>query len=511
MNLKKTLLGFLIFITCSLVLLFYFSKSALSLAKNHSQKREFHAQAHREHWITVFIHGSFHTGLGLLSFFDVLNDRPHKTFYQKLTKKLRNDPYNYQEQIMLEPGLIEIIPSFISTSNEYKLAAYPIIAAYDEILNHTVEASKLGSYYTFGWSGLMSQTARRSEAVCLYNALTDEVKKFKTYGITPKIRLICHSHGGNVALNLGAIPCALQLIQEFSVKKDPMQRSTIEQKLKILNKTQENRNDAVSKMAIAILSSPSKIEASQYTEPLKKLFYKPIDENLEIEELIMLGTPIQPETSHFCCSYNIKKIFNLYSSEDVIQSSDWVSTKNFYSARRFEPNDICPSFKDNPQEIYQVQLMIEKDLAKYAQERKKEKEKSWYKAYLTTFLKIFNVCHTESKDPTHKDLWFLSWDKEYTQPGYPFHPLPMVIFLPLIMQAIKSVDTMYDLDINFVLQNETLTIQVAQHEQETIHHAITIPATIIQKLRTKVEAWEPKHLSREADSVKLHMALQNNS
>src|SRR3990167_4478842 len=102
MNLKKTLLGFLIFITCSLVLLFYFSKSALSLAKNHSQKREFHAQAHREHWITVFIHGSFHTGLGLLSFFDVLNDRPHKTFYQKLTKKLRNDPYNYQEQIMLE-------------------------------------------------------------------------------------------------------------------------------------------------------------------------------------------------------------------------------------------------------------------------------------------------------------------------------------------------------------------------------------------------------------------------
>lgn len=58
-------------------------------------------------------------------------------------------------------------------------------------------------FYTFGWSGDLSFKARQAAGATLYQDLVSFVYDFKqVHGVKPLLRLITHSHGGNVALNL---------------------------------------------------------------------------------------------------------------------------------------------------------------------------------------------------------------------------------------------------------------------------------------------------------------------
>lgn len=62
------------------------------------------------------------------------------------------------------------------------------------------------NFYTFGWSGDLSHTARKAAAKDLHTQIYNLVQYYKNKtGITPKIRLITHSHGGNVALLMSKI------------------------------------------------------------------------------------------------------------------------------------------------------------------------------------------------------------------------------------------------------------------------------------------------------------------
>lgn len=59
-------------------------------------------------------------------------------------------------------------------------------------------------FYFWGWSGKLSQTARKKEAQQLYLDIQELIHKYKTKYPDKDlfIRLISHSHGGNVLLNL---------------------------------------------------------------------------------------------------------------------------------------------------------------------------------------------------------------------------------------------------------------------------------------------------------------------
>lgn len=57
--------------------------------------------------------------------------------------------------------------------------------------------------YSFGWSGTLSDAARSCASEDLYGSIVRLVKDYeKSYQKKPFIRLITHSHGGNVALKL---------------------------------------------------------------------------------------------------------------------------------------------------------------------------------------------------------------------------------------------------------------------------------------------------------------------
>ncbi len=61
-------------------------------------------------------------------------------------------------------------------------------------------------YYTFGWSGKLCFTERKKAAQELYQNIVFLQESYKTtYGDLPYIRIITHSHGGNVVLNLAKV------------------------------------------------------------------------------------------------------------------------------------------------------------------------------------------------------------------------------------------------------------------------------------------------------------------
>lgn len=65
------------------------------------------------------------------------------------------------------------------------------------------ERFQFENFYLFGWTGKLSFEKRKEAAKELYKALVELAKEYKKlYGQYPTFRIITHSHGGNVALNL---------------------------------------------------------------------------------------------------------------------------------------------------------------------------------------------------------------------------------------------------------------------------------------------------------------------
>lgn len=104
-----------------------------------------------------------------------------------------------------------VLPNFFYR----KVGMHPIIT-YDSKyhlrkLAHCLEQSDqtnfmLEHFYVFGWSGKLSFTERKKAAQDLYDELINLCNHYKLkYGTMPKFRIITHSHGGNVALNLAQI------------------------------------------------------------------------------------------------------------------------------------------------------------------------------------------------------------------------------------------------------------------------------------------------------------------
>lgn len=83
--------------------------------------------------------------------------------------------------------------------------------------------------FLFGWPGELDFRARKKAAEDLSSSLKKVLHDFKEKnGFRPKLRIITHSHGGNVALNLASIPDKEGiLIDELILLACPVQQETM--------------------------------------------------------------------------------------------------------------------------------------------------------------------------------------------------------------------------------------------------------------------------------------------
>lgn len=180
---------------------------------NHTEKQQNNGTAapgtHQKsaEGITVFIHGTTGSTLNFcepikcFSNSASLEEKPGEEerpdFTKKVVESYRNHPAMSYDQILGPEGFY----IWEDNKNQIQDAATYLIPAYKKIAKIAGVSAEHETYATFGWSGILSQKARKKSGFELYHALIDYQKKQQLNGKKEaRIRLITHSHGGNVAL-----------------------------------------------------------------------------------------------------------------------------------------------------------------------------------------------------------------------------------------------------------------------------------------------------------------------
>ncbi len=155
----------------------------------------------KEEWITIFIHGimTVKGSVSMSNFVNFLTDNVQGTIYEKSIEILRSDPFFYNNQPMQQLGLHPIDINMLKKGNGCNVTAHLC----DHVHEFIHPQAGINHYYSFGWSGLLSRTARYKEAQLLHTQLEKILKNIKNK--RPKIRIIAYSHGGNVALYLAQV------------------------------------------------------------------------------------------------------------------------------------------------------------------------------------------------------------------------------------------------------------------------------------------------------------------
>jgi len=347
-----------------IVIIFVITLCTHSYATNVRIHKEYKLQ--QEIWLTIFVHGimSIKPHLSLSNFVRFIRDDIKNTLYMKTVEIMRNDTFFYLNQAMQGFGLKKINLNKPSPEN----IASAIAFIYNQVDQLHATPHKHNHYYTFGWSGLLSPVARYEAAELLFSTLVKELNLFLEQRITPKIRLICYSHGGNVALNLAEIYQKKHLVSPFI-----------------------------------------------------------------IDELILIGVPIQSETEHLVADRIFKEIYHFYSRADRIQRIDFFSFNRFLSRRTFQHKK---SFKV-PSKVFQIQLKVMRNVS--TNKKRKDRYQALTKNVLNTQI-ISGKSHLlRDVSPGHMELWFFGWTPQSYRKNFILNPLPMLVTIPHIIHHIKQI------------------------------------------------------------------------
>lgn len=183
----------------------------------------------KEVWLNIFIHGiiSIRPHITVTNFIRFLTDDVCESVYGQTVKSMRADPFFYQNQAMQKPGLVPINPN-----NHQPGAAASALANIFADVNKLNEPQPTQQFfYTFGWSGLLSRSARYADAKELLLSLNQAIAQFRAQGILPKIRILGYSHGGTLGMMLALVKRNEGIMPNFSVDQlllfgTPIQQDT---------------------------------------------------------------------------------------------------------------------------------------------------------------------------------------------------------------------------------------------------------------------------------------------
>lgn len=169
-------------------------------------------------WVNVFVHGivSIKPLTTLANFPRFINDDFEDSPYALTINNIRHNPFFYQNQPINAPGLYPI-----DIENCAPGAAACIMARiFDKVTKlNPANAEMKSLYYTYGWSALLSRSARLEDATTFLNQLNVEIDRLRAQGLIPKVRLIGYSHGGTVILKLALAKRLFGITPRFEVEQ----------------------------------------------------------------------------------------------------------------------------------------------------------------------------------------------------------------------------------------------------------------------------------------------------
>lgn len=160
-------------------------------------------------------------------------------------------------------------------------------------------------------------------------------------------------------------------------------------------------------------------------------------QNLQIDKVILYGTPIQVETAIYANHPMFSRIYNFFSEGDNIQNSDSFSTSSASSFRTFKELCKVHNLEILSKNIHDIRLLV-------------------------------------GESPTvlgHFSYWFFnkysdSWTNTHPVPAQSvlnaISPFPIAVFTPLflnLMEQCRNID-LNEIDINFRASDQLLEIQI---------------------------------------------------
>ncbi len=383
----------------------------------------------KDMWVTIFAHGSFslRPHLNVSNILKMLNDSIEESIYYRSTEINRRDPFFYKNQAMGDMGLHKI--------NIHKLtntAAAPVVAQAFEKISQIAGHNPSNEYYTYGWSGLVSNKLRYIEASFLYSELYKLITNLRSQGFNPKVRLIGYSHGGNLGLQLGAI--------------------------------HQTKNS---------------------------------EQQIFIDEFHLLGTPIQVETDYLISSPIFTRVYNWYSQADNVQTLDFFSFKRFFSKKKFSSRRNFTL----PEKLTQIKIKVSDHIPKKLKTEIKQLPKDKYQ--LKKHFKEVNY------DPGHFELWFMGWTILTYRKAFPTHPLPILIFLPLITKYINEHPELSH-DLIAYLQPHFETVELTPYKKTKNGTSVKknfVAKDILHEIRKNALQYTPDNYNIETYNRKVYDAI----
>ncbi len=159
-------------------------------------------------------------------------------------------------------------------------------------------------------------------------------------------------------------------------------------------------------------------------------YIKPVDKQIFIDELVLLGTPLHIKMYDQICSPLFKKIYNFYSPKDRAQRLD-LTTPGFLSQHIF----IAPKDKKLPDKLTQIQLSITRN--RTTKRKINPTQDQRYNFDQPSILHGSSDLFRRSS-PGHTELWFFQWAVFGYRDNFSLRPLPTVATVPIILDAIKK-------------------------------------------------------------------------
>lgn len=248
------------------------------------------------------------------------------------------------------------------------------------------------NYYTFGWSGLLSPSTRYNDSIKLLQQLTKELQE--NYW------------------NKGIYP-----------------------KIRLIGYSHGGN------VCLNIAA------ARQNTDPQSPI---------SIDELILVGVPIQTETDYLSNDPVFKKIYHFFSQTDRIQRIDFFSFNRVFSRRYFRNSN---NFRV-PKKLMQIDM-------KFTRSANTKHDSPKRRAAIVDYTKP-GIISGKSRllrdiSPGHLEFWFFGWSPKHYRDNFVMHPLPAFISIPYILHCIKQVQkdliTPYPIIVDIRPEFETMIIK----------------------------------------------------
>lgn len=216
---------------------------------------------------------------------------------------------------------------------------------------------------------------------------------------------------------------------------------------------------------------------------------EPMLPSFNVDQLVLLGTPIQHETDYLVNAPIFKSVYHIYSHDDRIQKLDFFSFNRFFSGQVFKSRKGF----DLPDKLVQIQLKCSRNYRN--QKRAVHPEKHKNIAVASKHKKLRNA------SPGHSELWFFSWTPANYRHYFPLNPLPTASLVPLIINEVETLKAQHSLTTPTLLLDVRPNYSVILAKNKRTHKVMQVRKFLsseeFEQLKMRVMAYKPDDYTLE--------------